>query len=233
MLTKGYLDVNGTALVWARRGSSPNQRWTFSPIPTPPGALVQWTPPIPLPLITVSAALLTDGTVLSWMAASVDDYTTAGSVTLFSVIDTTSGAATLAVAGIKANMFCPGLVKLGDGSVFVAGGVTPAATGLYNGSWQPSSPLRIPRGYNAAVTLSTGDVFTVGGAWSGGRTYKDGELWSAANQTWRILPKVPARPLSTADAAGAYRSDLGLRGGLLPATASDSDHSDSDYYRVG
>ena len=104
-------------------------------------------------------------------------------------------------------MFCPGIAKLASGTVMVVGGVTAGATNTFDGfAWARSDRLNIPRGYNSAVTLSDGRVFTLGGSWSGGRGGKSGEVW-AAEAGWRLLPQVQTPPFLTADAAGIYRQD--------------------------
>ncbi|WCI08742.1 hypothetical protein PJ267_01020 [Arthrobacter sp. OVS8] len=56
------------------------------------------------------------------------------------------------------------------------------------------------------MTTSTGEVFTIGGSWSGGSSSKHGEVWSAEGG-WRLLPDVPVDSTMTADPRGAYRAD--------------------------
>ena len=36
--------------------------------------------------------------------------------------------------------------------------------------------MQIPRGYQAQVTISTGDIFVIGASWSGGQGGKNGEI---------------------------------------------------------
>jgi galactose oxidase len=66
--------------------------------------------------------------------------------------------------------------------------------------------MKIARGYQSNVTTSTGEVFTIGGSWSGGTGNKNGEIWSSAGG-WRTLPNVPVDSILTADPGGAFRSD--------------------------
>jgi hypothetical protein len=81
-------------------------------------------------------------------------------------------------------MFCPGMSMRPGGGLLVDGGSSSSHTSLYNpfagvtGTWTDRTPMNIPRGYNTDVTLSNGNVFTIGGSWSGGSTPQDGELWS-------------------------------------------------------
>ena len=66
------------------------------------------------------------------------------------------------------------------------GGSSSSHTSLYNpfvgvtGTWIDGTPMNIPRGYNTDVTLSNGNVFTIGGSWSGSlaQAPQAGELWS-------------------------------------------------------
>jgi galactose oxidase len=101
-------------------------------------------------------------------------------------------------------MFCPGTALLSDGSVLVVGGVISGLTNMYNSSWRKAPKLNVRRGYNAAVTLSNGNVFTLGGSWSGGMGGKSGEIWTPATG-WRVLPAVQPYPFLTNDTAGVYR----------------------------
>lgn len=65
-----------------------------------------------------------------------------------------------------------------------------------------SQNLNIPRGYQAQVTTSTGNLFTIGASWSGGQGGKNGELYSPSANTWTELSGCPVAPILTADAQG-------------------------------
>ena len=56
------------------------------------------------------------------------------------------------------------------------------------------------------MTTSTGEVFTLGGSWSGGIGNKNGEVWSAAGG-WRTLPNVLSDNILTDDPRGEYTAD--------------------------
>ena len=58
--------------------------------------------------------------------------------------------------------------------------------------------MKIARGYQSNVTTSTGEVFTIGGSWSGGVGNKHGEVWSEAGG-WRTLPNVLVDNILTDD----------------------------------
>ncbi|KAI8933392.1 hypothetical protein NX059_010007 [Plenodomus lindquistii] len=63
------------------------------------------------------------------------------------------------------------------------------------------------RGYQTSVTLSDNRVFTIGGAYSGPRQGKDGEVYNPATNTWTALPGAKVAPLLTTDAEGIWRED--------------------------
>ena len=67
--------------------------------------------------------------------------------------------------------------------------------------------MQIPRGYQAQVTISTGDIFVIGASWSGGQGGKNGEIYSVSANTWTLLPGCPVAPMLTADAQGIFRAD--------------------------
>jgi galactose oxidase len=173
--------------------------------------LGQWGTTISLPLVPVSVALLPSNSLLLWSAfanTAFDnnvDYTQTALLDLGTMTSTQS-----TISNTKHQMFCPGTALLPDGRVLVNGGSTSAATSIYqytSNAWAASAPMNIPRGYMPAVTLSTGDVFTLGGSWSGGYSGKKGELWSAGTSTWKTLPGVPAEGyILTKDPAGRYKS---------------------------
>lgn len=52
------------------------------------------------------------------------------------------------------------------------------------------------------MTVSTGNVFTIGASWSGGQGGKNGELYSPSANTWTELANCPVAPMLTADAQG-------------------------------
>jgi galactose oxidase len=113
------------------------------------------------------------------------DIGTAPSTTLTAFFDPSTGiAGPLMNSGVAADMFCPGIAYLPDGRLLINGGSSSSHTALYdpfsstNGGWADAAPMNIARGYNSSVTLSNGDVFTIGGSWAGTVGPKDGELWS-------------------------------------------------------
>ena len=197
--------------IWALYSpSNVTQQYRFVVIPPPPGRLSLWTLPIKLPLIAIAASNLADGRIVMWSAAEQDNYNPIIPQTYVAYYDPQSGnVSEKLITTLQADMFCPGTAKTFDGSVMVVGGLTSGATNVYNesiGSWARSSKLNIPRGYNAAVTLSNGNVFTLGGSWSGAQGNKEGEVWTAGSG-WRVLSHVIPGPFLTADKGGVWRQD--------------------------
>jgi galactose oxidase len=103
-----------------------------------------------------------------------------------------------------ADMFCPGIARLPDGRVLVNGGSSSGRTTIYDwqaNKWTPSGAMNVYRGYNGDVLLQTGDVFTLGGSWSGSPgTNKVGEVWSQSLGGWTTTG-ISAEPIAT-DASG-------------------------------
>jgi galactose oxidase len=63
------------------------------------------------------------------------------------------------------------------------------------------------RGYQTSVTLSDNRVFTIGGAYSGPRRGKDGEVYDPVSNTWKALPGARVAPMLTTDHEGIWRED--------------------------
>ncbi|WP_426978405.1 discoidin domain-containing protein [Pseudarthrobacter sp. O4] len=169
-----------------------------------------WGPTISFPIVPVAAALLPGNKLLTWSAYSPTAFGGNRGYTQTSILDLTTGKVTQAqVANTGHDMFCPGTSMLPDGRIMVSGGSSSTKTSLYNpatNKWSPGPDMKIARGYHSNVTTSTGEVFTIGGSWSGGIGNKNGEVWSAAGG-WRKLPNVLVDNILTADPRGGYRSD--------------------------
>lgn len=68
--------------------------------------------------------------------------------------------------------------------------------------------LNIGRGYQAQVTTSDGNLFTIGASWAGGEGGKNGELYDTGANTWTALGGCPVAPMLTGDAQGTDTLDL-------------------------
>lgn len=181
------------------------------PVTGNPSVTGAWGPTIGLPIVPAASALLPGNKLLMWSAYAANDFGGANGYTQTAVMDLTTGQ----VGGRRVDntghdMFCPGTSMLADGRILVTGGSNATKTSIYDprtDAWSSAPDMTVGRGYQGQTTLSTGEVFTVGGSWSGGRKGKAGELYSPATNTWRSLPDVPSTPFLTADPAGVYRAD--------------------------
>lgn len=107
-------------------------------------------------------------------------------------------------------MFCPGVSALADGRIIISGGSDAAKTTLYNpltDVFAAGPEMVQARGYQSSATLSDGRVFTIGGAYSGGREGKDGEVFDPMTNKWTALPGAAVKPMLTDDHEGIYRED--------------------------
>ncbi len=182
-------------------------------VPPDPGAGGRWDPPVVLPVVPVSAALLPGDRLLTFAAYDAMNFSTSGTVTRVSTLDLGTGRAGATVTvDTRHEMFCTGLALLADGRLMVNGGSSDSATTFYDPStdqWTRGPLMRIPRAYQADTLLSTGQVFTLGGSWLDRAGDKDGELFTPSGTagSWRRLPGVTSADILTADPGGVYRAD--------------------------
>lgn len=95
---------------------------------------------------------------------------------------------------------------LPDGQVFVHGGggnasniwdaLTPNVAGSYmNGIWSALAPMNVDRLYFTSDVLPNGDVFVLGGEYSGPQTISNftptGEIYDPATNVWTVIPPDP------------------------------------------
>jgi galactose oxidase len=166
-----------------------------------------WSGIINLPLVSTSAANLPNGKILLW-AGNTETGFGGGGTTSTAVFDpATQTASARQVSDTNHEMFCPGTALLPNGDLLVNGGSNAETTSIYDSAtntWRRAQNMNVPRGYNASVTLENGNVFTLGGSWSGGQGGKNGEVWNNASG-WTNLPGASADPLYGYESA--YRSD--------------------------
>ncbi|SAK60161.1 oxidase [Caballeronia temeraria] len=193
---------------------SATQTWQVSGLPTPKATLQsKWTAPITLPLVPLEAANLPDGTVLVWSADAALSFTDGSNPpgrTYTAIFNPSTGRnRQVIVTNTGHDMFCPGIANLPDGRIFVTGGLSVRLTSIYSpstGTWSASDQMNLPRGYQGSLTLSNGNVFLVGGSWSGGIGGKSGETWTPGSG-WRINSAIIDDYIYTNDAAGPFRGD--------------------------
>ena len=173
-----------------------------------------WSPVIPLSVNPIAVANLPDGTLLMW--SSHEEFRIEGDLGLAAgrtytgiFNPATDTSSQVVVTNTGADMFCPGTARLPDGTVLVNGGSSSPKTSLYSpqtSRWKSDADMNIPRGYEGDTPISTGQVFTIGGSWSGGHGGKTGELWTSGGG-WTLLTGVPETPVVGADPQGVYRGD--------------------------
>ncbi|WP_144108536.1 RICIN domain-containing protein [Paraburkholderia sp. BCC1886] len=190
----------------------PLQTWPISGM-TVTAVPSKWTTAYNLTIVPSAAANLPDGTVVVWSADQQLDFTS-GEVTpgktYTSIFNPATGTSKqVIVTNTGHDMFCPGIVNLPDGRIFVTGGSSSDETSFYTPStakWSSGPLMKIPRGYQGSLTLSNGSVFTVGGSWNGGEGGKNGETWDPATG-WRLNSAILADYILTQDAGGIFRQD--------------------------
>ncbi|RKF43489.1 RICIN domain-containing protein [Paraburkholderia fungorum] len=188
------------------------QTWQVNGLPLP-ALPSKWTAPITLPIIPVAAANLPDGTVLVWSADSQLNFTpgevTPGNTYTAIFNPTTGTSKQVLVTNTGHDMFCPGIVNLPDGRIYVTGGSSSDLTSFYTPSthaWTSGDLMNIPRAYQGSVTLSNGSVFLVGGSWNGPLGGKTGETWTSGSG-WQLNSAITDDYILTNDAGGIFRAD--------------------------
>lgn len=185
-------------------------RWTFD-APDNPALSGRWAPRVALSMVPAAAAHLPDGRILMWSAFDRLEFGGDNGRTYTQIYDPVSGnVSEKLVSNTGHDMFCPGIANLPDGRIHVSGGSSASSTSLFDpatGSWSATTPMNIARGYQGAVTLASGDVFTLGGSWSGGWGNKDAEVWTGPQGPWRRLAAIQAQTILTQDSDGVYRAD--------------------------
>ncbi|MEM7092154.1 MAG: galactose oxidase-like domain-containing protein [Actinomycetota bacterium] len=170
-----------------------------------------WGPVVNTPLVAVAGGALPDGRVLMWSAHGRFSFGGSRGYTETAIFDPSSGASTnRRISNTGHDMFCPGIASLANGQILVNGGSNASETSIYDpatDTWIDADDMNQARGYNASTTLSNGDVFTVGGSWSGGRGNKNGEVYNFATDSWRSLPNVLGNTIATSDVQGINRGD--------------------------
>lgn len=182
---------------------------------TPPPAKGEgeWSPTIDFPLVPVSAAIdYSSGNVLVWSSWAASTFAgSLGKNTITATYDMVTGVVSQRnISNTDHDMFCEGLSLDANGRVIATGGNDAAKTSIYDpetNAWTAEEQMRIPRGYQSMVTLSNGNLFTIGGSWSGGEGGKNGEIYNPSTNNWTLIPGAPVAPMLTNDAQLVYRAD--------------------------
>ncbi|KAI6359560.1 hypothetical protein MCOR25_007009 [Pyricularia grisea] len=174
-----------------------------------------WSDVIKLPLIPVAAYVVptfpTPGRIMFFSSWGVDAFGGASGLTQFGSLDLNSHQSTnRQIANTHHDMFCPGISQLSDGRIIIQGGSDAEAVSVYDpttDAFTREANLTIPRGYQSSCTLSNGEVFTIGGAYSGARRAKEGEIYDPNANKWETLTGADVKPMLTTDHEGVWRED--------------------------
>ena len=178
-----------------------------------PNGVGQWSDIIPTPIVSVAVSHLPDGKLVTWSAYDRFSFGGNRGQTYTAIFDPeTNQSEEFLISNTQHDMFCPGIANLSDGGILVTGGSSSPRSSLYNpstGAWESSSNMNIPRGYHAMVALPDGNVFTVGGSWSGGRGNKTSEVWDKGTGNWTVKSGIPADVVldGATSSEGVYRND--------------------------
>ena len=191
--------ASGAKLVQQTCNGASAQKWTVSEAPLRSA----WGPKITFPLVPAAAANMSSGAIVVWSAYSRIDFRSSNNRNTYTAIfdPATLQVTEQLVTNLKHDMFCPGTALLPDGRLLVNGGRTSQRTSIFDPAgraWSRSTDMNIPRGYQGTTLLSTGDVLTLGGSWSGGNAKKNGEIWSAGDG-WRKLANLLIDPFLGTD----------------------------------
>ncbi|KAL6922953.1 hypothetical protein FSHL1_000225 [Fusarium sambucinum] len=180
-----------------------------------PATQGRWSDIIRLPVIPVAAYVVPQfpqsQQLLFFSSWGADAFGGASGRTQFGAIDLPTGAvAQREVADTHHDMFCPGMSQLGDGRIIIQGGSDAEAVTFYNpkdNSFTRGPDMKMPRGYQTSTILSDGRIFTIGGAYSGPRQGKNGEVYDPKTNKWTMLTGADVKPMLTTDHEGIWRED--------------------------
>ncbi|KAM0227732.1 hypothetical protein ACHAPO_011300 [Fusarium lateritium] len=180
-----------------------------------PATQGRWSDIIRLPVIPVAAYVVPQfpqsQQLLFFSSWGADAFGGASGRTQFGALDLPTGVvAQREVADTHHDMFCPGMSQLGDGRIIIQGGSDAEAVTFYNpkdNSFTRGPDMKMPRGYQTSTILSDGRIFTIGGAYSGPRQGKNGEVYDPKTNKWTMLTGADVKPMLTTDHEGIWRED--------------------------
>lgn len=182
-------ETDGVA-TWLSASATPN---SYPALTGEQALLAKWSEPTALPLVPVTAALLSNGKVMLWASNTPNSFNASG-VTVTAMFDPVTGKSTTrTVTETAHNMFCTGTARLADGSILLNGGFDPSQSSLYDpatDTWRSTSQVKVARGYTSTAMLADGSVLSLGGAWKGGAGAKQGEIFTVEGG-WRLLSGLP------------------------------------------
>ncbi|KAL4728723.1 hypothetical protein ACLX1H_003122 [Fusarium chlamydosporum] len=194
-----------------------SKRYSVVSLPTAvkPATQGRWSDIIRLPLIPVAAYVVPQfpqsQKLLFFSSWGPDAFGGASGRTQFGSLDLPTGnIARREVTDTHHDMFCPGMSQLGDGRIIIQGGSDAEAVTFYNprdDSFTRGPNMQMARGYQSSTILSDGRVFTIGGAYSGLRQGKNGEVYDPKTNKWTMLTGADVKPMLTKDHEGIWRED--------------------------
>ncbi|CAI6334272.1 unnamed protein product [Periconia digitata] len=201
-----------TSLVWVK-----NKRFSTitAPVVSDIAKQGKWSDIMRLPLIPVAAYVVPQfpqaDRLMFFSSWGVDAFGGASGMTQFGDLNFETGAVShREVVNTHHDMFCPAMSALEDGRILIQGGSDAEAVSIYDpatNNFSRGSDMTIGRGYQTSTILSNGKVFTIGGAYSGPREGKNGEIYDPATEEWTALPKADVKPMLTVDHEGIWRED--------------------------
>ncbi|GJC79257.1 galactose oxidase [Colletotrichum liriopes] len=180
-----------------------------------PAVQGRWGDLIRLPVIPVAAYIVPSypepSRLLFFSSWGKDAFGGASGMTQYGDYNFATGALSQrTVTNTHHDMFCPGISQLEDGRIIIQGGSDAEAVSIYDpatNEFTRGPDMKVARGYQTSCTLSNGKVFTIGGAYSGKREGKNGEVYDPVADTWTYLPGADVKPILTNDHEGIWRED--------------------------
>jgi galactose oxidase len=201
-----------TSLFWEK-----NPQFTAITIPktVDPATMGRWSDLVRLPLIPVAAYVVPQypqaDRLMFFSSWGVDAFGGASGMTQFGDLNFVTGKVSAReVTNTHHDMFCPAISSLEDGRILVQGGSDAEAVSIYDpatNQFTRGKDMTIARGYQTSTILSNGKVFTIGGAYSGPRKGKNGEIYDPKTEQWTYLPDADVTPILTTDHEGIWRED--------------------------
>jgi galactose oxidase len=201
-----------TSLVWVK-----NKRYSTISVPdtVDKAKKGKWSDIVRLPLIPVAAYVVPKfpqpDSLMYFSSWGVDAFGGASGMTQFGDYNLNTGAIShREVVNTNHDMFCPAISQLQDGRILIQGGSDAKAVSIYDpttNNFTRGADMTVGRGYQTSTILSNGKVFTIGGAYSGPREGKNGEIFDPKTQRWAYLPKADVKPILTTDHEGIWRED--------------------------
>ncbi|KAK1761574.1 galactose oxidase precursor [Echria macrotheca] len=196
--------------------------WVSESVPIVPadGSLGRWGPTINFPLVPVSIFVdpvekESRGNIIVFSSNSRDGIEDGEAEATRTAIWDRIGkrVSEEQVKNTHHQMFCPGTALDVNGSVIITGGASAAKTTVYdpvNKDWKPLHVMKLPRGYQGAVTLADGRMFVIGGSWSpsDSKDSRGGEIYDPFTNEWKKLENCSAEDIRTkTDGYLDYRAD--------------------------